>query len=242
MLMRSYARRVPFAALAALLALTLRAEECGDAMLTNGFVMRNVRLQQSAGVTRLALCGDGSAGFLEFPSNQIAHFEARPKETAPALPAPPVESARTVPARPPAESVRTLITDTALRFMIDPDFVASVVKAESGTNPAAVSPKGARGLMQLMPRTAATLGVTDALDAAQNLEGGTRYLRQLLDQYNGNVAAALSAYNAGPGAVKRYGGVPPYAETRAYIARIVSDYGRKKTERLNELAAAEATK
>jgi len=228
--------------LLAFLALTLHGEECGDAVLSNGFVMRNVRLERAPEVTRLVLCGESTAGFVEFPSNQIARFEVHAGEPAPGIPTPSSVAVRTAPVPPPAESIKTLITSTALRFMVDPDFVASVVKAESGANPAAVSPKGARGLMQLMPQTAAKLGVTDAMDAAQNLEGGTRYLRQLLDQYNGNVAAALSAYNAGPGSVKRYGGVPPYAETRAYIARIITDYDRKRTARLNEQAAAEASK
>jgi soluble lytic murein transglycosylase-like protein len=121
-----------------------------------------------------------------------------------------------------------LIASAALRHQIDPDFVASVVKAESGFLPTAVSPRGAQGLMQLMPRTAAELGVRNALDPAENVEGGTTYLRRLLDRYDWDAVKALAAYNAGPQRVEQYGSAPPYPETRAYVARIINDYSRKK--------------
>jgi len=112
------------------------------------------------------------------------------------------------------------ITAAAKRHGIDPALLAGLVKQESGFNPAAASPAGARGLTQLMPGTAAGLGVSDPLDPAQALEGGAKYLREQLDRFDGDVARALAAYNAGPGAVQRYGGVPPYAETQNYV-RIV---------------------
>ena len=132
---------------------------------------------------------------------------------------------------PPAEDpIQNWIASAASRHQIDPDFVASVVKAESGFNPTAVSPKGAQGLMQLMPETAAKLGVENVLDPAANVEGGTKYLRQLLDQYAGDAVKALAAYNAGPQRVEQYGGIPPYRETRAYITRIIDDYNRKKLQ------------
>jgi soluble lytic murein transglycosylase-like protein len=112
------------------------------------------------------------------------------------------------------------ITAAAKKHGIDPALLAGLVKQESGFNPTAGSPAGARGLTQLMPGTAAGLGVTNVLDPIQNLDGGAKYLRQQLDAFGGDVTRALAAYNAGPGAVQRYGGVPPYAETQNYV-RIV---------------------
>jgi soluble lytic murein transglycosylase-like protein len=112
------------------------------------------------------------------------------------------------------------ITAAAKKHGIDPALLAGLVKQESGFNPNAGSPAGARGLTQLMPGTAAGLGVSNVLDPIQNLDGGAKYLRQQLDAFGGDVTRALAAYNAGPGAVQRYGGVPPYAETQNYV-RIV---------------------
>ena len=112
------------------------------------------------------------------------------------------------------------ITAAAKKYGLDPALLAGLVKQESGFNPNAGSPAGARGLTQLMPATAAGLGVTNVLDPAQSLEGGAKYLRQQLDAFGGDVTRALAAYNAGPGAVKRYGGVPPYAETQNYVRAV----------------------
>ena len=103
-----------------------------------------------------------------------------------------------------------------------------MIRAESGFNVRAVSPKGAQGLMQLMPQTASNLGVQNAFDPKANVEGGTRYLRELLERYNFDLIKALAAYNAGPQRVEQYGGVPPYYETKAYVARIVRDFNKKK--------------
>ena len=112
------------------------------------------------------------------------------------------------------------ITAAARRNGIDPALLAGLVRQESNFNASAVSSAGARGLTQLMPATAAGLGVGDPTDPAQALEGGARYLRRQLDAFGGDVTKALAAYNAGPGAVQRYGGVPPYAETQAYVSKV----------------------
>jgi hypothetical protein len=108
---------------------------------------------------------------------------------------------------------------------IRPDLVRAVIQVESGFNPRAVSPKGAQGLMQLMPATARRFGVSDSFDARQNVMAGTQYLRVLLDQFQGDVSLAVAAYNAGENAVLRYGGIPPYKETRGYVAKIQSYLG-----------------
>jgi soluble lytic murein transglycosylase-like protein len=112
------------------------------------------------------------------------------------------------------------ITAAAERNGLDPALLAGLIKQESGFNPNAGSPAGAQGLCQLMPGTARGLGVTDLHDPAQSIEGGAKYLAQQLKTFNGDVARALAAYNAGPGAVQRYGGVPPYAETQNYVRAV----------------------
>jgi len=120
-----------------------------------------------------------------------------------------------------AEEYADLITQHASENALSPDLVRAVIQAESAFNPRARSPKGAMGLMQLMPETAARYGVGNVYDPAQNIGAGTSYLKSLLTRYNGDESLALAAYNAGPGAVEKYGNtVPPYRETRNYVARI----------------------
>jgi soluble lytic murein transglycosylase-like protein len=114
-----------------------------------------------------------------------------------------------------------------------------VIRAESAFNHRAVSPKGARGLMQLMPSTAANLGVEDSFDPAANVNAGARYLRELLAQHHNDLVKALAAYNAGPGAVQRHRGIPPYRETINYIRRIINDYNRAKLAQQKVRAAAD---
>ena len=121
------------------------------------------------------------------------------------------------------ERFEPLVREHAARQSLRPDLVRAVIQVESGFNPRATSPKGAMGLMQLMPATARELGVRDAYDPADNIRGGTTYLRQLLDRYEGNEELALAAYNAGSGAVDRYGRqVPPYQETQDYVLKVGS--------------------
>ncbi len=118
------------------------------------------------------------------------------------------------------------IREVAVRYDIPPILVAAIVEAESEFNPRAVSRRGARGLMQLMPGTASSLRVSDTFDPYENIEGGVRHLRQLMDRYHGNLPVVLAAYNAGEQAVRVYGGVPPYRETRRYVSRILRRIGR----------------
>ena len=186
-------------------------------------------------------------GYIEIPTDQIERYEV---DTAP----PPARvaspqnlqqnpqplkqtgtTAAPVAPQSPANvavldraSLGRVVNDAGARHQIDPDFLNSVIRAESGFNSRAVSKKGAQGLMQLMPQTASQLGVTNSFDPNANVEGGTKYLRELLEKYNFDVVKALAAYNAGPQRVEQYRGVPPYYETRAYIARIIRDFNRRK--------------
>src|SRR4029077_6381685 len=136
-------------------------------------------------------------------------------------------------AQPVQQPVEQLVRQAGGKHQIDPEFIASVIRAESAFNARAVSPKGARGLMQLMPQTASQLGVQNAFDPQANVQAGSRYLRELLERYDFDLIKALAAYNAGPQRVEQYGGVPPYYETKAYVARIVRDFNRKKLAQKN---------
>lgn len=147
--------------------------------------------------------------------------------------------ARPVPI-PPQETADA-IHDAAQRHQVDERLVTAVAWRESGFNPHAVSPKGARGTMQLMPETARRLGV-DASDPAANIDGGVQYLSSMMRRFGGDQAKALAAYNAGPGAVERYGGVPPYAETKAYVDAILGRMGGGSSDGLSEVTIALKTR
>jgi soluble lytic murein transglycosylase-like protein len=191
------------------------------AVLQNGYTIRHERREVMGASTRL-YTGAGNEQYVDIPTAQVDHFEV---VTTPA-----VVPASVAPDAVPdaAFNLNDAVNSASDRTRIDPDLIRSVIHAESGFNPNAVSPKGAQGLMQLMPKTASKLGVTNALDPNSNVDGGTRYLRELLDRYNFDLVKALAAYNAGPQRVEQYHGVPPYSETRAYVAHIVRDFNRQK--------------
>jgi Transglycosylase SLT domain len=198
-----------------LAAVQLPAAEMAN--LRNGFSIRHERHETLGSTTRLYLSDGTDSGYVDVSTAEIVGFETAPPDEAPAV-APPGA----------AQDLNKIIGDASARSQIDADFIASVIRAESGNNPHAVSRKGARGLMQLMPATASNLGVMNSFDAAENVDGGVRYLRELLLRYNGDAAKALAAFNAGPQRVQQYGGVPPYRETQSYVARVITDYNRKK--------------
>jgi len=225
------------------------------AILKNGFSIRHESRQPLGTMTRL-YTGPNFSSYVDIPTTDIDHYE---KDDTPA-PAPSSTVLQTPPAAPVVhsatgtkitpksappvrpEDVQQAVNEASDKSSLDPDLISSVIRAESGFNVRAVSPKGAQGLMQLMPQTASNLGVPNAFDPKANVDGGSRYLRWLLERYNYDLVKALAAYNAGPRRVEQYRGVPPYHETRAYVARIIKDFNRKKLaeQKAAALAAKEA--
>jgi len=206
------------------------------AVLKNGFSIKHERRESVGDTTRLYMTADGGS-FVDVPTAQIDHFEFVPDDPS-TRPQPTEAASRSispVPSRSPLD-IHQVVNEVSGRYRLDPDLVASVIKAESGFNAHAISRKGAQGLMQLMPGTASQLGVPNAFDPQANVDGGAKYLRELLEKYNFDLVKALAAYNAGPLRVQQFGGVPPYYETRAYVARVVKDFNKKK------LAEQKATK
>jgi soluble lytic murein transglycosylase-like protein len=168
-----------------------------------------------------------SGGSLELPVSEVLKVEAVPDRvgTKPD-PAAPAQLA----------SIENAIRTAADSQGLPVEFVRSVARMESGYNPKAMSPKGAIGLMQLMPSTAEILGVKPEV-ISDNAKGGAKYLRELLVRYKGNAVLALAAYNAGPDAVQKYGGVPPYAETRQYVLRVLHEYARQQAAKATRAAS-----
>lgn len=130
----------------------------------------------------------------------------------------------------PPQQIDSLVSANAAAWQVDPALVKAIIANESAFNANATSRTGAQGLMQLEPDTAASLGVRDAYDPAQNISGGTRYIKGLLERFHGDMQLAVAAYNAGPGAVEKYGGVPPYAETQNYVGNVLSSYRKYKEQ------------
>jgi hypothetical protein len=216
----------------ALLSFALPCRAADVAVLRNGFSIRHERRQVIGTTTRLFIDGNSSS-FVDIPTAEIDHFEALPAEAIPSQPTKNDTAVQTrlgssIKSPAPPLDLNEVVRTASGTYSLDPDLVSSVIRAESGFNVRAVSPKGAQGLMQLMPKTASQLGVQNAFDAEANVNGGTRYLRELLERYNFDLIKALAAYNAGPLRVEQYGGVPPYYETKAYVARIVRDFNQKK--------------
>ena len=228
-----------------MVAIPLRAGEL--VTLSNGFAQVCDHHEVIDGKYRL-FTGRDSRSYIEFPLEQIVGIELVPDPPAPA-PAPdtvpdagPVAPAgansRAMSAPPEAKltpaDLHQMLATAGTAHNLDVDLLASVVKAESGGNVRAVSRTGARGLMQLMPGTAADLGVEDSFRPEQNVRGGSAYLDSLLTKYNDNVALALAAYNAGPAAVDKYHGIPPYRETKLYVARVIHEFNRRVRQREKE--------
>lgn len=189
--------------------------------LRNGFTYDCARTESVDAVhTRLFLEGAGDASYVDVPTAEIAEKDV--------LPPPPPQPKMAAAVAPPRQDVHALLNQAGTQHNIDAELLASIVKAESSGNAHAVSRTGARGLMQLMPGTAREMGVADAFQPDQNINGGTSYFDCLLTRYRDNLALALAAYNAGPAAVDRYHGMPPFRETRAYVARVMTEFKRRK--------------
>ena len=197
-------------AVSALLALAAPAR-AEIALLASGQTLKLVGHRSEGGLEVLALKGGGE---LQLPPETVRGYV--PDEVLDEV------------SQAPGTDLRRLAEDASRRYGLDPALVLAVVAVESGFRPEAVSSKGAQGLMQLMPRTAAALGVQDPLDPEQNLDAGVRHLEALIKLYGGDLRRALAAYNAGQGAVERHGGVPPYRETRAYVKRVLARYRAKQ--------------
>lgn len=219
--------------------LALSAWACAPAFAAQHIILRNgsefdcIRQEPAGARVRLYLFStpgspaNNDANYIEVPADSVLHTE-----TVPDPPPPPMAAAaapdpsRIIPLTP--AEMRQMVTRAGAAHNIDADLLASVIQAESNGNTFAVSRAGAQGLMQLMPSTASDLGVHNAFIPEQNIGGGTAYLDQLLTRYKDNIALALAAYNAGPAAVDRYHGIPPYAETRAYVARVIRAFNKRK--------------
>ena len=208
--------------LAVLAAPALRAEyivlRSGQRLHVTGYQLQGDRYHLQLG-----------GGFVDVAAAEVVAIE--PEDTFAPLPAAPPPLAGTQP------FYRDLVEAAAKKYNMDADLITSVIAAESNFDPKAVSRKNARGLMQLLPETAAQLGVKNIDDPAENIDGGTRYLRDLLQKYNNDLALALAAYNAGPDKVQLYGRVPPYAETISYVRRVKNGYEKSKSAPAAKTAA-----
>jgi len=225
----------------------LRAYGAEHITLRNGFELDCARREVAGDRVRLYLlpaardsaAGQGAvqdANYIEVAASSVLRVEQIPDPPAPptpsaaplTLPLVLLEPARTVSAPLTPAEMGEMLAQAGARHNIDADLLASVVQAESNGNARAVSRAGAEGLMQLMPGTASELGVRNSFAPEENIGGGTAYLDALLTRYHDDIALAVAAFNAGPAAVDRYHGIPPYAETRAYVARVIREFNRRK--------------
>jgi Transglycosylase SLT domain len=218
---------IGIAALASAACWTLTARAAEQFTLANGFALRCDHHALVEGRVRLYL-STGEDSYIEFSPSEIATIESVPDP--PATPVPVTSATSPVPsgsAQLSAGDLRQMLARAGTEHNIDVDLLASVVKTESDGNAHAVSHAGAEGLMQLMPATAASMGVKDSFQPDQNVRGGTAYLDALLTRYHDNLSLALAAYNAGPAAVDKYHGIPPYTETQVYVARVIHEFNRR---------------
>lgn len=219
-------------------------------VLNNGFDLicdHRAPVSDASG-SRVRLYMDaGSMNFIEVDTSQIVASDPIDPIQPIAAPLAPSQPAATPHTGPPEAELtqaelHQLLTTAGAAHDLNADLLASVVRAESNGRPRAVSRAGARGLMQLMPGTAAQLGVTDAFAPGENIGGGAAYLDNLLKRYHDNLALALAAYNAGPAAVDRWHGIPPYRETQLYVARVIHEFNRRvaaaKAHPLTQVASA----
>jgi len=197
--------------LVVLAAPTLRAEYV---VLRSGQRLRVTGYQLLGDKYRLQMAG----GVVEIAAEDVVAIE--PEDSFTPVPAKAI-------VKPP---YRELVEAAAARYNVDADLITSVIAVESNFDPKALSRKNARGLMQLLPETAARLGVQDIYDPQENIDAGTRYLRELLEKYNNNLTLALAAYNAGPDRVEEYGRVPPFTETLSYVRRVKRSYDKSKSK------------
>jgi soluble lytic murein transglycosylase-like protein len=201
--------------------------------LKNGFELDCVRREAVGDKVRLYFArGSGSAedsNYMEVAADSVVRVETvadvSEQVVVGKISAVDAASLTTLPTK---LEMQAMLAHAGAAHHIDEDLLASVVRAESAGQVRAVSRTGARGLMQLMPGTASAMGVEDSFKAEENIAGGTAYLDELLTRYHDDVALALAAYNAGPGAVDKYHGVPPYRETREYVARVIREFNRRK--------------
>ena len=226
-----------------------RADASERVMLRNGFTVDCVRHESEGATLRLYLRdtgADAGAGYMVVASSAVLGIEtvadtsmAR-AEAGPVAKASAVAGVASARGELSATEMRPMLAQAGAAHRIDEDLLASVVRAESGGHAHAVSRTGAQGLMQLMPGTASAMGVKDAFAPQQNIDGGTAYLDRLLTMYHDDIALALAAYNAGPGAVARWHGVPPYRETREYVARVIREFNRRKLAAVTDAGSLRA--
>jgi hypothetical protein len=199
--------------------------------LKNGFEVDCVRREAVGDKVRLYFARSAASAedsnYMEVAADSVVRVETVADVPEPVI-AVTMPTPMAIMTAPTKEEMHLMLAQAGAAHNIDEDLLASVVRAESAGQVRAVSRTGARGLMQLMPGTASAMGVSDSFKADQNIAGGTAYLDWLLTRYRDNVALALAAYNAGPGAVDKYHGVPPYRETRAYVARVIREFNRRK--------------
>ncbi len=220
--MPTKARKTVILFLAAVTAWPMAAHAGELVTLRNGFVQRCDHHAQVEGRVRLYLSA-GEDNYIEFAPEEISKVDFIADPPAPAAEQPAAKPA----AKLTAADLHEMLAAAGSAHNLDVDLLASVVKAESDGNAQAVSRAGAQGLMQLMPQTAAELGVQNSFQPDENVRGGSAYLDALLTRYNNNLALALAAYNAGPAAVDKYHGIPPYRETRIYVARVIHEFNRR---------------